>query len=832
MELNDRTVLYVPPLRHFEREGIEIFIDGNTPNWVATDARGASILRDLQNKIPLGAIVCRYKDAWKEDYPKSWLHVHTVVCEALRYRIAAFSPFPQNGYLGRSHYLQLSRLREFWVHVHNFCNLSCSHCLVRSSPRGDRGLSMEDLQRAIDEAYRLGARRFYFTGGEPFAHPEIFELIQDVTEKKDSELIILTNATLFSSERLKKLDSCHRERLFLQISLDGATAQTNDSFRGRGTFARILEGLQKVSALGFVTSLTAVVTKRNLEELKTLPRLAALHGARSFHLMWMHRRGRAVEECRDQFPSVEELITLVREVKRRADEVGVLFDNYESIQQRVNAPRGTRFDLSNACWESLCLYSDGRLYPSAALAGHRELALGNVLEEGIEKIWKESRLAQQIRSATLLHKRGLNGDGLHFFTGGGDIEHSYLFEEASKGEGDFLGEDPYYPVYTAMVEDVMIDLAQRRKEHLNTRSGFNAPFFFHAMGEGAIACGIEEGAVSIDKEVQTLHSNCVLSFDVEKPHKVVQRFYGQAAEEPQKELCCPTPYPLEETSHIPKEVLDRFYGCGSPVLLSGLKAGETYADLGSGGGIDCFIAAKKVGAGGRVVGIDMTDSMLKVAEENRPKVAAALGYDVVEFRKGFLEKIPLGDRSIDCLTSNCVINLSPDKKAVLSEIWRILKDNGRFVISDIVCEEEVPLHLRVNERLWGECLSGALTEKELFAFLEQAGFYGIEILKRFFWKEVEGYPFYSVTVRGYKYEKKEGCLFIGEKAIFHGPFKAVIDEEGHLFPRNVPIEVCTDTAAKLRRPPFQTVFTVTEAERASFEIRSEGCCSSEEGGCC
>ena len=111
-------------------------------------------------------------------------------------------------------------------------------------------------------------------------------------------------------------------------------------------------------------------------------------------------------------------------------------------------------------------------------------------------------------------------------------------------------------------------------------------------------------------------------------------------------------------------------------------------------------------------------------------MAKNLGYNVVEFRKGFLEEIPVEDSSVDLVTSNCVINLSPDKKAVFSEIWRILKDHGRIVISDIVSRDETPAHLRANKQLWGECISGALTEEEFMAYLEQIGFYGIQTLQK------------------------------------------------------------------------------------------------------
>jgi hypothetical protein len=132
----------------------------------------------------------------------------------------------------------------------------------------------------------------------------------------------------------------------------------------------------------------------------------------------------------------------------------------------------------------------------------------------------------------------------------------------------------------------------------------------------------------------------------------------------------------------------------------------------------------------------------------------------VEFRRGFLERIPLGDATTDIVTSNCVINLSPDKPAVFREIWRVLRDYGRAVIADIVADTEVPPRMRADGQLWGECISGALSEDAFLAAFERAGFYGISILKKTFWREVEGTSFHSVTVRGYK-------LAGGTRAVAH-----------------------------------------------------------------
>jgi SAM-dependent methyltransferase len=252
-------------------------------------------------------------------------------------------------------------------------------------------------------------------------------------------------------------------------------------------------------------------------------------------------------------------------------------------------------------------------------------------------------------------------------------------------------------------------------------------------------------------------------------------------------------------------------------------------DMGCGAGIDVFIAAKKVGAGGRVIGVDMTGRMLAVARENQSIVARNLGYDVVTFEEGFLESPPVLTQSADIVTSNCVVNLSPDKERVFAEIWRVLKNGGRAVIADIVSEREVAPSLKTNPELWGECTVGALTEEEFLAAFEKAGFYGVQVLKKSYWRSIEGYPFHSVTVRGWKLEKRAGCRFVGQRAVYHGPLKAAIDEEGHTFPRGVPVEVCTDTAFKLRSAAYGDSFSVIEAGDDAADFQAGSCCAPGEG---
>jgi hypothetical protein len=141
--------------------------------------------------------------------------------------------------------------------------------------------------------------------------------------------------------------------------------------------------------------------------------------------------------------------------------------------------------------------------------------------------------------------------------------------------------------------------------------------------------------------------------------------------------------------------------------------------------------------------------------------------------------------------------------------------------------------MRANGQLWGECISGAMTEEAFLAELERAGFYGVSVLKKTFWKEVEGHAFYSVTVRGYKFAKKAGCVYAGQHAIYLGPMKAIVDEEGHFFPRGVPVEVCTDTAAKLSHAPYAGAFALVDGpgRMADYAAGDDGVCTPG-SGCC
>jgi 2-polyprenyl-3-methyl-5-hydroxy-6-metoxy-1,4-benzoquinol methylase len=200
-------------------------------------------------------------------------------------------------------------------------------------------------------------------------------------------------------------------------------------------------------------------------------------------------------------------------------------------------------------------------------------------------------------------------------------------------------------------------------------------------------------------------------------------------------------YLADEVADLPETVTS--YGCGNPTAIAGLREGETVLDLGSGAGLDCFLSAKAVGAQGRVIGLDMTDDMLALANANRDK----LGATNVEFRKGEMEAMPIDDATVNVIISNCVINLSPDKDAVFRESFRVLAPGGRFHVSDVVLSRELSAGERDDLALWAGCASGALVESDYLGRLVQAGFTDITVDSR---SAIGKKPWYSATISAHK----------------------------------------------------------------------------------
>lgn len=321
----------------------------------------------------------------------------------------------------------------------------------------------------------------------------------------------------------------------------------------------------------------------------------------------------------------------------------------------------------------------------------------------------------------------------------------------------------------------------------------------------------------------------------------VMKRYAAASERREEALCCPVTYDPRYLSVIPKEILERDYGCGDP--SRSVREGDTVLDLGSGAGKICYIASQIVGPRGRVIGVDFNPAMLRLARKHQKRIAARIGWDNVTFLRGRIQDLrtdiealerriaerpletfedyaafeelrqetaaaaPLvADESIDIVLSNCVLNLvrPEDRVQLFMEIFRVLRRGGRLAVSDIVADEEVPEHLRRDPELWSGCVSGAFQEREFLRALESAGFYGIRIDKRDErpWQTVDGIEFRSVTVTAHK--GKEGpCLERNQAVIYRGPWREVRDDDGHVLERGVPTAVCDKTFRIYTSAPYR-----------------------------
>ncbi len=353
------------------------------------------------------------------------------------------------------------------------------------------------------------------------------------------------------------------------------------------------------------------------------------------------------------------------------------------------------------------------------------------------------------------------------------------------------------------------------------------------------------------------------NFDSRTVNEAVSERYAAGAQAVQPALCCPVSYDGKYLQVLPEEILERDYGCGDP--SQHLSAGETVLDLGSGGGKICYIASQVVGPEGHVVGVDMTPDMLDLARRHQQTIAQKIGWNNVEFHRGNIEDLRLNldlldawlqnnpvsdvagyealqaekerlrreqpmvaDCSMDVVVSNCVLNLvAPElKRQLFAEIFRVLKPGGRAVISDIVCDREVPLAMQQDAELWSGCISGAFEEAAFVAAFVEAGMEDVQILSRQAdaWQIVEGIEFRSMTVVAYRPIQSSCCDPCGS-VIYHGPFAEIADDAGNLYQRGRRQEVDAQTFAKLGLPPFAGCFTRISTEGKTMAAEpSTGCC--------
>jgi arsenite methyltransferase len=363
--------------------------------------------------------------------------------------------------------------------------------------------------------------------------------------------------------------------------------------------------------------------------------------------------------------------------------------------------------------------------------------------------------------------------------------------------------------------------------------------------------------------------------------------YSEGATKVVEALCCPVSYDAGLLKILPKEIVDRDYGCGDP--SSYVKKGDTVLDLGSGGGKICYMAAQLVGDGGKVIGVDMNDDMLVLARKYQDDIAKKLGEDRVTFHKGRIQDLALSldrvseylktnpvvdlqtadafdvwmatqrvdtpmieDESVDLIISNCVLNLVDDamKWHLVEEIFRVVKPGGRVAISDIVSDVLVPDELKADPELWSGCISGAFIESEFIEMFSGVGFTGVAFDKwdEKPWQVVDGIEFRSVTLTATKplFSVHEEQIDQGHGVIYRGPMAVVEDELGNIFPAGVRIAVSQQVFERLgmspfaeqfirlspETPPEPTIFTASPGTiRHPTETRGGDALINNDGGC-
>lgn len=661
---------------------------------------------------------------------------------------------------GRAALLSEPHLRELWLHLTDRCNMACRHCLFAASPHAGEEMPSDEVLRLAAEARAMGTRVFALTGGEPFIHPEFREIVETLLADRDTHVVVLTNGLLlrkFGPDILR----WGPERFHLQVSVDGLPAR-HDAVRGTGAFDRLMNQLAFLQDAGFPFTVSMCVDAENVEDMPRLVEKAAALGATNIHFMWLFVKGRAHEE---RFADPERILAFLREADACAQRLGLALDNLEAFKTQVFAPQGTIHDGTTAGWESAALGPDGQLYPSAAMIGVRELA--TPIPGSLADAWTGSPVLQEMREASA---NGMDHP-LRYLLGGGDSDHSYTHG------GCFIGADPYQPLYEQIALWLMTRAAGKGE--------VAAPRLRLKMGDILESCGAH-GRVAL------VHSNCLLSTAQEDGRTAVKSYYSEAAVSTKEDILNPACYPAEMLDHIPPELRFRGYGCGSPVVDAAPQPGETVVDLGCGRGVECFLAARAVGAKGHVIGVDMLDPMLKIACSGAARVADNLGYENMEFRKGYLESLPLETDSVDLVISNCVLNLTADKRRTFAEICRVLRPGGRLVVSDVVTEHVPDAAILNDEVLRGECIAGAMTHRDLVGILDESGFGSFRLIKRVPYRDVQGHRFFSMT-----YEALHPAISPMVRAIYRGPMAALQSPSGRILFAGIPAELPREEARQM-----------------------------------
>jgi MoaA/NifB/PqqE/SkfB family radical SAM enzyme len=492
-----------------EKDGVFVAIDRDRANWICLNGSGMEILRALPGKtLAEAASACVAAGILSPEEPENVLRRFTADLGRKEF----LSTEPITGELvARAGILAPDRLHEVWIVTNFECNMSCRHCYTYERVANDRRrVKKEALLSMMDECRRLGAEVFYLTGGEPTLRKDLFDLIEGATHR--SRAILFTNGTLITAEQAKQL-SRFRERLVVQVSLEGPDEETNAVLRGKDSFARAMEGIRNLLREGIRVGVSSTPTPQTASRIPALTRLLAeisegRHGVDYHHIIYVVHAGNAREGDTARLSAADliDVVTGCKEATRQAKREGVktrLRITNDKIFEAI-ASNGPRKDMCGAGYTILGINADGMLHPCATTMHDTSFNLGYLLDARgdyvpgeIGRLWRESAAVQRIRSFTVMPPGGGRVTDLRFFHGGGCWYHM------PDPRGDIMTEHPFYDAYESLTEKAILHVATKDIPESDKARGARRPKIYSSMARTRIACaGIrktkDESTMGID----------------------------------------------------------------------------------------------------------------------------------------------------------------------------------------------------------------------------------------------------------------------------------------------------------------------------------------------
>ena len=500
---------HVPEFIVREKDGVFVAIDRDRANWICLNRSGMEILRTLPGKtVPEAASECVAAGILSPEDPENPLRKFTA--DLARKEFLSTEPI-SGELLARAAILKPEKLHEVWIVTNFECNMSCRHCYTYERVESDRRHVAKDaLLAMMDECRGLGAEVFYLTGGEPMLRGDLLDLIEEATKR--SRAILFTNGTLITPERAKEL-SRYRERLVVQVSLEGPDEETNSILRGRGSFDRAMEGIRSLLRAKVRVGVSSTPTPRTSHRVHDLTRLLAgtsegSHGVEYHHIIYVVHAGNAREgdtarlAPSDLIDVITRCKASIRQARKEGVRTGIKITN-DKIFEAI-ASNGPRKDMCGAGYTILGINADGMLHPCATTMHDTSFNLGYLLDERgdyvpgeIGRLWRESAAVRRIRSFTVLPRDGGTVTDLRFFHGGGCWYHM------NDQEGDIATEHPFYAAYESLTEKAILHVATKDISEADRSRDSANPRIYSSMAKTRIACaGVrktrDESSLGID----------------------------------------------------------------------------------------------------------------------------------------------------------------------------------------------------------------------------------------------------------------------------------------------------------------------------------------------